>query len=222
MVDRKRANLAAAVVAVVVFVMGIIVIPGDHSIERSTTTTTVAKSETPTKRSVVTIHKVLHSGGRKRSTTDTTTRTATPAVPASTEKTTVVGGRSFAERLLGEGGVVFLQIGVVLLAALIAAAAVQRVLMGQYGGVKAGAFGIEELAATSDKSVAELQTAMKSLQKATRTELASIKKDLQSFHGELASGKEASTATDAKLSEQLAILVARLATLEQGAQAEEP
>jgi len=216
MAGRQTANLCAAVVFFVVLIIGGLVIDRNDVVEHPKTTTVVTKSSVQKSATSQKSTQVVRSAqGRTKTRTTWTTRTAAPAVPQSTETTTVDGGQSFIERMLGDNGVVFLQIGVVLLAAFIAGAAIQRVLVGQYGGLKAGSFEIAELANLSDETVEKLQAALAALQQDSSAQLGAMKADVKTIRTRLARTRKESRALDSELSNQLSKILSRLAKVEE-------
>ncbi len=208
MPNRATANLVAVVTFFAVLVVGAWVVGRDHGVEHPKTTTVVTKSAVAAgNTSQKSTQVVLDARGRTKTSTKTTTTTATPAGPASTETTSVDGGRSFIERVLGDNGVVFLQFGVVLLAAFIAGAAIQRVLVGQFGGFKVGMFEIAELAGSSAESVLKLEDALAKSQQESSMKLHEIQTELAKISKE-------SSALDSKLSGDLALVASHLAGVE--------
>jgi hypothetical protein len=212
---RASANLVAMVVFFGVLLAGAGVVGANHHVEHPTMTTTVTKSavaaSTTSRRST----EVVGAGKRRAKATTTTSKTTVPATPQSTETTSVHGGRSLIERLLGDSGIVFLQIGVVLLAAFIAAAAIQRVLIGQFGGFKLGALEVGEVANASDETIQKLQTALTTVQQESSKRLAAVKADVKTMRTRLAKATKESSALDSQLSDQLSLITSRLASVEE-------
>lgn len=128
------AKILSSLVAVGVVVVGIAAMGGDWTVDDPKTTTTVVsaavgKGERAQKTTTVT----TRHGGRVARTTKTVE--ATPgraAQPAKRVTTTVAGGKTVIERVLGDGGLVMLRLGAIVLAAFLAAAIVQRVVLGEY------------------------------------------------------------------------------------------
>jgi hypothetical protein len=190
---RGLADVSAAVVAFVVAGVGIGVFAGDSHVLAPTSTTSVTKravghsSATHKKTTVVT-------RTRGKPPTRTTTRErvpGTPRQPRTTTVTTQTGERTFVERVLGDAGLVVLQIGVVALAAFLSAAMVQRVIVGQFGGLELGTFKLSEIASASTSGIEalgeelkklreEAATAsdLKALDELRRNDLAALKEDL--------------------------------------------
>lgn len=215
MASRGTANLIAVVVFFAVLLVGAAVIGANHRVEHPTTTTTVTKSAVAASNtSQRSTQLVAGARGRPQARTTTTTISKTPASPESTETTKVSGGRSLIERLLGDSGVVFLQIAVVLLAAFIAAAAIQRVLVGQFGGLKVGSLEVSEIANVSDESVAKLQAALAAAQQESSKKLGAVKADVKTIRTRLARTTKESSALDSELSSQLSLIASRLANVE--------
>lgn len=208
MASRETANLMAAAAFFVVLAIGVWVVGTNHGVEHPTTTTVVTKSAvaaSATSRGSTQV--VFGPNGHTKTRTTTKTSTTAPGSPQSTETTTVDGSRSFIERILGDNGVVFLQIGAVLLAAFIAGAAIQRVLVGQYGGLKVGSLGVSELAPEvaelSGKSIKELEAALAAFQQESKTKFEEVGKSLEATRRE-------SRVVDSELSNDLYVITSRL------------
>jgi hypothetical protein len=213
--DRKTANVVAAIVFVIALLIGAWLFGRNGALERPTTTTVVTKSALPAHTTSQESKRAAATGsGRKKTTQTTTTRTkaTTPAAPASTETTSVTGSRSFVERLLGEKGVIFLQIGVVLLAAFIAAAAAQRVLVGQFG-FKLGVLEVPELADASEKTIKELTLVAQS-QQALNKQLTALSVEIRKVQEELRRTEGRGDRLDSVLNERLGVIARQLAALE--------
>lgn len=194
---REAADLLAGLAAAVVLIVGIVTIVGDSDVlapESKTTTTKEAVAETAgaTKTTTTTTAPTPARGKRAAaagSKTTTVERTGpTAAKPPETTTTVEQGERTFTERVLGDGGIVVLQIAAVLFAAFVAAAAVQRVILGQYG-FKFGNFelanvaddaaaGIAGLTKKVDALQGDTATALEALDKAHRDDNANVKEDL--------------------------------------------
>jgi hypothetical protein len=212
MTSRATANAVAAVIFFVALVCGAFVLGRNHRVERPTTVTSVTKSAAAAVASSQKVIEVIHEHGKKLKTTTTTTKAATPATPKSHEVTSVHGGRSFAERILGNTGLVLVRVGLLLLAAFIAAATIQRVLVGQYGGLKVGSIDIAEL---TDESVGKLGAAMTKLQEESASTLKSTKDEITELQARLERLSGDSQALDSELSNSLATITARVAGVEQ-------
>lgn len=116
------------------------------------------------------------------------------------------GGRSFFERVLGHDGDLLLRIAVILLAALVAGAAIQRVLVGQYGGIKVGSLEIAELASASDGAVKELQDALAKLQGEAQSAIKKLSADLATTQAD-------SLEREVALNQTLSVITKHLATI---------
>lgn len=196
MTRRGAADLLAGLAALAVLVAGLVTVVGDSHVlapESKTTVTkqAVAATAGTTKTNKTTVGPARAKPGASAGSTTTTTVETTgpgPAKPAETTETVQSGERTFTERILGDGGVVVLQIAAVLLAAFIAGAAMQRVILGQFS-FKFGSFelasvadesaaGIASLDAKVDAMHAETAAALKTLDDARRDDSADLKDDL--------------------------------------------
>jgi hypothetical protein len=204
MTSRKTANIVALATFAGVLLVGLFLVARHGSIDSPKTTTTVTKSAVSarTGQSQVTKQVVTDSNGK----TNTTETTVSPNSPESTTTTTVSGGKSFSERVLGDEGLVFLQIGLVLLAAFVAAAAIQRVLVGQYAFKFAG-LEIGDLATASAESIEELQSSLTAVQEGAA-------KDVKKLRVRINRALSESRMHDAALNASLAKITSHLARLE--------
>lgn len=197
-----------------VLLIGAYAVGSNHSVDGPTTTTAVTSTAVKPVAGVVTAKQIVRNGrGARKGTTTTTTTTTSPGTPARTVTTTVSGGRSFFERVTGDDGGVLLRIGAVLLAALIAGAAIQRVLVGQYGGFKVGTFEIEDLADASGETLKKLKDALAQAQQESSTKLGQAEDAINALRGELATTKAAGLERETELNRTLAVITARLATI---------
>lgn len=188
-IPRKSANLIAALVAGVVFCVGIGLWIGiGPPFDGPKTTTTVVEVGRGSGTGKITTETTQAPRGqgtkakdpeKHKGQTKTTTKTIEkPSGYPSGKKTTTTeeGSRSFTERVLGKSGLALLQLGVIILAAFLAAASVQRVLVGDYA-LKIGP--IEISAAQESKEdvwqtlTADLDKTIKT-QKAERAKLAKV------------------------------------------------
>lgn len=168
-------------VAVLVFVVGVVKVVGDSDTldpEAKTTVTTDPVAEVPGSRKTTT--EVVEQPGTKTKTTTTTEeQPATPAQPAKTVTTTERGERTFLERVLGDGGLIALQLGAILLAAFLAAALLHRFILGQYA-IKIGSLELPAVAA-ADATADALEAVGKKieeLEEQRRDGAASVREDL--------------------------------------------
>lgn len=209
-IPRKSANLIAALVAGVVFCVGIGLWIGiGPPFDGPKTTTTVVEVGRGSGTGKVTTETTQAPGGqgtkaknpeKHKGQSKTTTKTVEkPSGYPSGKKTTTTeeGSRSFTERVLGKSGLALLQLGVIILAAFLAAASVQRVLVGDYalkiGPIEIGA-AQESKEEVSQKLTADLADTIKAL-KTVEAELATV------------SGKQSKTKTKtAKILRSLAAL----------------
>jgi hypothetical protein len=155
---RTFVDVVAAIVAVAIAFVAIIVIANDSDLAGPKTTTVVSKDAIAasggTRKTTNVVTKGPH--GKLSRTVTREKNSATPAKPAETTTTTEDGQRTFLERILGNGGLVILQIAVAVIAAFLAGAIVQRVLLGEYGGFKFGNFELSSVARASSTSVEKL------------------------------------------------------------------
>jgi hypothetical protein len=86
-------------------------------------------------------------------------------VPKKIRRTTEVGPRSFFERVLGDGGIVLLQIGAVLLVAFLTGAFAQRLLMGDFA-LKLGPLELSTLQEGTERTVLDLTAQVATLSEA--------------------------------------------------------
>ena len=157
--------------AAAILIVGIVVISHDGGILEPKSTTTVTKEATEATPATVKKSVVVT---RKRGEPATRTKTleflpGTPEQPRSVTTTNEAGERTFVERVLGDVGLVLLQGAVILLAAFLGAAVIQRMIMGEYGGVEIGAFKLGDIAAASTAGIAELGGELKKLREEAAT-----------------------------------------------------
>jgi hypothetical protein len=126
-----------------------------RDLEAPSSTTTVQKNAVEASDSSRTTTTVAPGGAGEQGRTTTVEKT-NPARPAETTTTEETGERSFLERVLGDNGVVVLQIGAVLLASFAAGAVTQRVLLGEYG-FKLGTFELSSIAGASSEALEKLK-----------------------------------------------------------------
>jgi flagellin-like hook-associated protein FlgL len=159
-VEPRTANIAALLCALAVLVAGAIMFASiGPAFEAPTKTTTVVEASTGPGVGKRTKTTERNTPSPSPASEKTTTTVEAPKGSPSGKKTTTTEAsqRSFTERILGHSGIVLLQIGVILLAAFLAGAFVQRVLLGDFA-LKIG--GILELsAAQSVEGTAEDLTA---------------------------------------------------------------
>jgi hypothetical protein len=157
---REAANkLAIAAFVLALVLAGVFVLSGDSL--SATKTTVVTNSKVPkvagsTNKTTV----VKRIPGTPTETTKTTERVGpTAAKPESVTSTTETAAPSFLERALGDGGLDVLRLGVILLAAFLAAAVAQRLALGEFH-VKIGTF---ELGAVAGGATAAADAVEKKL-----------------------------------------------------------
>lgn len=131
MATRSQANRIAAAAALLVFLILALVVDraGDSPESRTHTTVEREAAAAPPVRRVTSI---TFSGGRRTGSTRTTEVQTAPARPgSSTVTTTETVPLSTLERVVGNDVLTYL---IALIAAFLTAAALQRILLGRYGG----------------------------------------------------------------------------------------
>ena len=132
MATRSQANRIAGAAALLVFLVIALVVDREGEFTEPRTTTVVERSAeagAPTEKVTT---KVTFAGGRRTGSTRTTEfEPAAAPVPAQTVRTTETQPPTGVERVLGDEILTF---GLALLAAFLTAAALQRILLGRYGG----------------------------------------------------------------------------------------
>jgi hypothetical protein len=151
--DADKVARAAAILVIVIGAALLFTNGGDFG--RATKTTTVHEQNfgaEPTKTTTTT-------EGRGKSRKDTTVvEQQSGHAPDKTTTTTEDDARSFVERALGDGGLVLLQIGILLVAGFLAGAFVQRLALGKFA-LKVGPVeipDIQEAASASEEAIAKL------------------------------------------------------------------
>ena len=142
---RRTADIIALTVAVIVAIAALLLMDVGADVDAPSTTTTVTKdavAESESSTTTTTVTPAAQGGAQGQTTVLEKTN---PARPSETTTTKTMGERSFLERVLGNNGVVVLQLGAVLLAAFAAGAVTQRVLLGEYG-FKLGTFELSAIA----------------------------------------------------------------------------
>jgi hypothetical protein len=200
---RTFADLIAGVIAVAIGVIGTVAILSDEDVAAPTSTTTVSKDAVDAVPGTEKTTKVVEQTGKDPATRTTTTETVgdTPEKPAETTTTTEEGERTFLERALGDDGLVLLQIGVAVLAAFLAGALIQRVLLGEYG-FKLGTLELGTIARASTQGIKELGDDLKKLRQETATSAA------------LKQADDRSRDADASLKDDLALAYKRMDVIE--------
>jgi hypothetical protein len=142
MATPSQANRIAAAAALLVFLILALVVDRTGDSPEPQTTTTVERETTPAPPPQRVTTSITFANGRRTGSTRTTEVQAAPASPeSSTITTTETEPLSAFERVLGNDILTYL---IALLAAFLTAAALQRILLGRYGGSRSG--GSEELA----------------------------------------------------------------------------
>ncbi|MDQ6915050.1 MAG: hypothetical protein M3155_04485 [Actinomycetota bacterium] len=90
----------------------------------------------------------------------------TPNQPTVTTTTTKPESGSFVERALGDSGLLMLRIGIVVLAAFLAGAAIQRAALGEFA-LEVGPLKLPDVAAASKTAIADLTTKLQRLEEET-------------------------------------------------------
>jgi hypothetical protein len=144
MAGRDQANRIAAGVALLVFVVVLVFVDREGDFDQPRTVTMEISTVQPAPPSQKVTTSVTRAGGRRAGSTRTTEAEQPSATPATRRTTTTeIEPRSFLERVLGDKVIEFL---IALLAAFLAGAIVQRVLLGRYGGSRAAGLGAAEIA----------------------------------------------------------------------------
>ena len=187
-----------------VLVAGLVFIIGDEDITSPTTTTTAEKHAVDGTPAVTNTTTVKSKPAGKPGTTTTTTQVQgeKPGRPAESTVTTTEGERTTFERVLGDGGMIVVQLAAVVLAAFLAAAVAQRVLLGEYGGLKLGALELGAIARASTAGLDELKQAVQKLR-----EDAATAEDVNK-------AQEESRREDAAVNRDLALLLRRIDLIE--------
>lgn len=181
MATRSQANRIAAAVFFLAFLVIVVFVErqGDFSEPRSTTTVEKETVPAPPARKVTTT--ITFAGGERVGSTRTSELQAAPGSPAvESTTTTETEPRSFFERVLGDDLLLY---AIALLAAFLTAAAIQRVLVGRYGGFKFGSVEVQEIAdATAEaqrKLPAEIAKAIGDAAAKVQAESSAADKDLK-------------------------------------------
>ena len=146
-----------------------LVVSGGHEVGEPTATTQVTTTQDATDGTTTTT--VTDPDGEKTVTeVESTSSSSDPQTATDTETTAAPG---FLERVLGEDAIV---LAFALLAAVVLAAAVQRVIMGQYG-FKVGVLEVNDLVDTSSEAVKKLEKSVDILkeEKAAKADVATKK-----------------------------------------------
>lgn len=193
--------------ALVLIAGGYVIASEDHRFDPPSTTTTISRDAVSYDSAFrKTTEVTTRSKGKPKTTETTTVVNGSPATKATTQ---VEGERSFFERVLGDAGLVFLQIALLLALAFLVGAAIQRALVGEYGGFKFGTFELTALAGASNDGIDKLKAALKKLRKD-----AAMDGDVASLRAELNAAIAESKAEDAATSSTLALIAERLAAVE--------
>ena len=144
MATRSQANRIAAAFFLLAFLIIVVFVErqGDFSEPRTTTTLEKEFVPAPPARKVTTT--ITFANGRRTGSTRTSELQTAPDRPAvESTTTTETEPRSFFERVLGDDLLLYV---IAVFAAFLTAAAIQRVLLGRYGGFKVGSVEVEEIA----------------------------------------------------------------------------
>jgi hypothetical protein len=176
---QKAAYWIPLIVAIGIIALGGVKLLGDSDVldPKSTTTVTTGGVDRVPASSTTKTEVVKQKGTQTKTTTTTEERPETPAQPEKTVTTTEEGERSFLERVLGDGGLVVLQLGAVLLAAFLAAALLQRMIVGQYA-ITIGSLELPAIAADSADALEALNTKIDKLDQDRRDGAANVREHL--------------------------------------------
>jgi hypothetical protein len=171
--------VVAAVVALAITTAGVVVIASDSDVLGPTSKTTVTKSaqSAAPKTRKTTVVESRERGRAKSRTRTVETQPGKSAQPQEVTTTRQEGERTFLERVLGDVGIVVLQLGVVILAAFVGAALVQRIIVGEYA-VEIGSFKLSQLANTSLTALESLRRELTKVNRARVQDAARTKDDL--------------------------------------------
>lgn len=157
MINKQLATYVAFAVFLVLLIAGINLMiavgPSFDPPEKHTTVVEVSKGAGTGKRtnSIARDHEPPKKSNKKSVTTTLEKPTGAPSAKRTT--TTEEGSRSFLERALGESGLIGLQVAIVVLASFLAAALVQKALVGDFS-IKVG--NLIELAAVGDAAASPI------------------------------------------------------------------
>jgi hypothetical protein len=201
---RTFVGVISALLFCAVLFIGLRGISGDADIDAPQTITTVEKGAAAATPTVTNKTTVIGRAPGQEPTRTTTTQVqgGRPERPRATVTTTTDGERTTLERILGDGGVSILQIALVVLAAFLAAAVAQRVLVAQYGGFKIGGVELGSIADASTTGIVELKDAVKQLRQDAAMDV-DVRKALEESRHE-----------DAAVNRDLALLLRRLDLIE--------
>jgi hypothetical protein len=200
---RNFADVVAALVAVGVLAVGVVVIAGDDDLAGSETTTTVVNGVVPqvpaTRKTTTVVTRPARGRAMRQTTIEVQGRI--PSKPQQKTRTTEEGPRTFLERVLGDGGVLILQIAAAVAAAFLAGAIVQRVLLGEYA-LKFGNVELSAIAGASTAGLEELKEGVKKLREESATA------------ADLHAADQARREADAQMKEDLALAYKRMDLIE--------
>lgn len=168
------------VVAVLVLVVGGLALVRDGHVlnPKSTTTVTTAEVGEVAGGKKTTTVVTEEKGKETKRVTTTENQPRSPRQPEKTVTTVGSGERGLLERVLGDAGLVILQIGAVLLAAFLAAALIQRAILGQYA-IKVGALELPAVAVdTTADALEALGSKIDKLDKERRDGAANVRDHL--------------------------------------------
>ena len=185
MVSHRAANWVAAVVAVVVLAVGgVLAATLGITLDPPKNTTTVVetgtgagvgkKSKTVEATGVAKAQGTKGKKGRRQTKRTTTVEEGTGSPSGKKSVTTEEESRSFFERIGGKTGQIMLLLAVIVLAAFLAAALAQRLLLGDYS-IKLGGF---ELAAAQEADTGNIEKLTAGVTKVS-DELAKVDRELQ-------------------------------------------
>lgn len=207
---RTVVDVLAAIVVLGVLAAGVALIVGDDDLSGPETTTTVSKHAIDATPGTTNRTTVVTRTSQSAAKPDPVTRTKTTQVlgatgpkPAETTTTTEAGPRTVLERVLGDSGLVVLRVAAIVVAAFLAGAVVQRVMVGEYGGFKVGSLELTAVARASTEGLDELKQALIDLGRKAATQ-ADLKKARQESHRE-----------DAATNRELALQLIRMSRIEE-------
>jgi hypothetical protein len=185
MISRKTANGIALAIFLLLLVGGInLIIAVGPTFDSPDKRTTVVESSTGSGTGKETRATEEGEGKEGKSRKSTTTVEAPTGSPAGKKTVTVeTGSRSFLERALGESGLIGLQVAVVILASFLAAALVQRALVGDFALKLGNVIELSALQEATTNNTVALTAEVADLQKTGKEQKAQLEALAQSVLG---------------------------------------
>ena len=163
MATPSQANRIAGAAALLVFLVIALVVDREGEFTEPRTTTVVETEAQPGSPVQRVTTRVTFAGGRRVGSTRTTeVQTPAPASPPQEVKTTETAPPTGVERVLGDEILTF---GLALLAAFLTAAALQRILLGRYGGARSDSEDLAKLDREIKLELARIHAMLAQLEK---------------------------------------------------------